>query len=149
MMGEEPPHEYMDGCTLFPDRLGKVSHVDVCHRHDWRYWNERTLIGKLKADLEWATSLNSAHRHNTIAWRLAALSLSIAGFAALSTAGLWFWARRHRFDRRTMTYEEMVNQLIELETERDALQEEIDNLAAEISYLDDVQLDRVREPGYD
>ena len=92
------PEKYFDGCTYFPDSFGKVSHRHVCDIHDIDYWTERTILGKIAADIRWTLNLNKAHKQNTTFWRIIVFFASIVGFIGLSTFGLYFWARRYRWD---------------------------------------------------
>ena len=46
------PEKYLDGCTYFPNKFGKVDHSIVCFAHDMDYWYKRTVLGKIKADIE-------------------------------------------------------------------------------------------------
>jgi hypothetical protein len=97
-MSKEIPKTYLDGCTFFPDKFGKISHKYVCDIHDIDYWLCRTLISKIMADIRWTIGLNKAHRKNTFFWRVVVLFASIVGFMALSTGGLYFWKIRHMWD---------------------------------------------------
>ncbi len=92
-----PPDRYLDGCTLAPDRFGDVYHGDICTDHDLDYWRKRRFIDKWTADAVWAVRIVTRHRRNG-AWVFAALGLAVIGWLALSTAGWWFWLRRHRWD---------------------------------------------------
>lgn len=94
-----PPDRYLDGCTMAPDHLGWVYHGDICIDHDRDYWHHRTFTSKWVADARWAGRIIARHwRTNSWPWKVAALAFAVTGWAALSTAGWWFWIRRHRFD---------------------------------------------------
>ena len=93
-----PPEAYLDGCTLAPNQLGSVSHVDICDEHDRAYWERRTFLDKVRADLRWSARIIWRHRRNW-PWQPIALVLAIGGFVGISTVGLWMWKRRHRWDR--------------------------------------------------
>lgn len=91
--------DYLDGCTLFPDRFGPVSHRHVCDAHDRRYWLWRDPWRKVWADCLWSAGIVRAHLTNT-PWQPVALIAALIGWAGLMTAGWWFWKRRHRFGPR-------------------------------------------------
>jgi len=91
------PDIYRDGCTMAPDRLGRVSHRHVCDRHDLDYWAHRTVLSKFVADARWAAGIIACHWRNT-PWQPVALALAVFGWLALTTWGWWPWMRRHRFD---------------------------------------------------
>lgn len=93
------PDKYLDGCTLFPDRFGKISHKHVCIKHDIDYWTKRTALNKLVSDWEWLVNLNKAHTKNTLYWRPVIFIVSVLAYFALSTAGWYFWLNRPKFDR--------------------------------------------------
>lgn len=102
MTDKGPPDFYMDGCTMFPDTFGKVSHKEVCDRHDRDYWNDRTILGKLKADLMWAIRLTRVHlTAGNFLWLPVIIPASLVGFVGLSIFGLYFWQRRHEYDDAT------------------------------------------------
>jgi hypothetical protein len=92
------PEKYLDGCTCFPDKFGKVSHRHVCDMHDIDYWSKRTIPEKIVADIRWTIYLNKAHKQNTLFWRIIVFFASIVGFIGLSTFGWYFWNIRHRWD---------------------------------------------------
>lgn len=92
------PEKYLDGCTFFPDKFGKVDHSIICLVHDVDYWYSRTVLGKIKADIDWLVGINRIHMINTLRWRSVVLLSSIVGFIGLSTFGWYFWARRHKWD---------------------------------------------------
>lgn len=98
-MSKEPPILYLDGCTMFPNTFGKVSHKDVCDQHDRDYWNDRTLLRKFAADWRWFVSLNRTHlKNNHPIWMTVVFPCSVFGLVGLSVFGLYFWRRRHEFD---------------------------------------------------
>lgn len=102
MTDKKPPEIYMDGCTMFPNAFGKVSHKEVCDRHDSDYWNDRTIGGKLAADLLWAMRLNKTHlKAGNWLWMPIVFPASIVGFCGLTVFGLYFWRRRHEYDDAT------------------------------------------------
>ena len=92
------PDAYLDGCTYFPDSFGKISHRYVCMIHDIEYWTNRTIIGKIFADVRWTISLNKAHKENTLFWRIIVFFASLVGLVGLSTFGLYFWKIRSKWD---------------------------------------------------
>lgn len=92
------PEDYLDGCTMFPDKFGKVDHSIICLVHDVDYWYNRTVLGKIKADIDWLVGINRIHMINTLPWRSVVLLSSIVGFVGLSTFGWYFWSRRSRWD---------------------------------------------------
>lgn len=92
------PEDYLDGCTYFPDKFGKVDHSIICLGHDLDYWYNRTVLGKIKADIDWLVGINRIHMINTLPWRIVVLLSSIAGFVVLSTFGWYFWSRRSKWD---------------------------------------------------
>lgn len=92
------PEKYLDGCTYFPNKFGKVDHSIVCFAHDMDYWYKRTVLGKIKADIDWLVGINRIHMINTLTWRSVVLLSSIVGFIGLSTFGWYFWSRRSRWD---------------------------------------------------
>lgn len=91
------PPEYLEGCTMAPNRLGKVSHRDICDDHDRDYWFRRTLLGKIAADARWAGRIVWRHRLNW-PWQPVALLLAVIGWIGITTVGGVMWRRRHRFD---------------------------------------------------
>lgn len=93
-----PPDAYLDGCTLAPDALGRVSHRDICDDHDRDYWNRRTLLDKVVADLRWAGRIVWRHRNNW-PWQPVALALAVVGWVGITTIGGWMWKRRHKWDK--------------------------------------------------
>lgn len=93
------PSDYLDGCTYFPDRFGKISHRHVCIEHDKRYWYYRTVPDKFVADFIWFRDINKAHKNNTLFWKIAAIISSVLGYVALSTFGWYFWRRRAKYDK--------------------------------------------------
>ena len=93
------PIEYLDGCTLFPDKFGKVSHRHICTEHDIDYWVDRTALGKVAADWKWLINLNKAHKENKLHWRIIVFTVSIPAYITLSTVGWYFWKQRDKFDR--------------------------------------------------
>ena len=93
------PVDYLDGCTLFPDKFGKVSHKHVCIQHDIEYWTKRTALDKLISDFKWLINLNKAHKTNKLYWRIIVFIISIPAYIALNTAGWYFWLNRPKFDR--------------------------------------------------
>lgn len=100
MTRRPPPPRYLDGCTLAPDRLGPIYHGDICIDHDRDYWHNRTATSKVAADVRWAYRIIRRHSRNRWPWTLTAIAFATAGFLALSTAGWYFWLRRHRFDKQ-------------------------------------------------
>jgi hypothetical protein len=93
------PVEYLDGCTLFPDKFGDISHRHICIEHDINYWTKRTLLGKIIGDWQWLVGVNREHKNNTIWWKIVALLFTMLGWVALSTFGWLFWFRRPRWDK--------------------------------------------------
>ena len=93
------PRDYLDGCTLFPDKFGNISHRDVCIKHDIEYWTNRTAVSKFKADWKWFLEINNAHRINTTFYRIVVFLASIIGLVVLTTFGWVFWLRRHTWDK--------------------------------------------------
>lgn len=91
------PPSYLDGCTLAPNRLGKVSHRDICDDHDRAYWLRRTLVDKIAADLRWAGRIIWRHRANFF-WQPIALGLAVVGFIGITTLGGVMFKLRHRHD---------------------------------------------------
>lgn len=92
------PEDYLDGCTYFPDKFGKVDHTIICLAHDVDYWYNRTFLEKIKADIEWFVGINRIHIINTLPWRVVAFFASFMGFLALSTFGIYFWLKRPKWD---------------------------------------------------
>lgn len=95
-MTRQPPSDYMDGCTLAPNRLGRVSHRDICDEHDRAYLTDRTLLKKTLADLRWAGRIIWRHRFNWF-WQPVAVALAVAGFIVLTFVGGWLWKARPRW----------------------------------------------------
>ena len=95
-VASRPPKRFMDGCTLAPDRLGRVSHRDICDEHDLAYFQQRTLWAKTKADARWAVRILYRHRSNT-PWQPVALGLAVIGWIAISTVGAFMWRRAQYF----------------------------------------------------
>lgn len=93
------PRDYLDGCTLFPDRFGQVSHKHICIQHDIDYWTKRTAIGKIVSDWWWLVGINTTHRSNLLQWKMVVLFSSVLGWLALSTFGWFFWFGRSRWDK--------------------------------------------------
>ena len=99
-MKEQPPKKYMDGCTMFFNKLGSVSHRHICDQHDKDYWNYRTVPGKIVADNKWAGRLIKVHfKENTIHWKIISIPVALIGWAGLMTGGWYFWWNRHKFDK--------------------------------------------------
>lgn len=95
-----PPETYLDGCTLFPNSFGRVSHRAVCHQHDLDYWNDRTFVKKVKADFRWAYRLNKVHwKYNSKAWAITVTLISPFALTGLLIGGSIMWNYRHRFDK--------------------------------------------------
>ena len=94
-----PPDIYMDGCTMFPDRFGRVSHRPACDLHDSRCWRWRDPFRKILADIGWTYDVIATHWRNW-PWQFVAVPAALVGFVGLMTAGWWFWKRRHRFGPR-------------------------------------------------
>ena len=92
-----PPDAYLDGCTFAPERLGKVSHKDICDEHDLAYWHRRTLTAKIAADARWAGRIVWRHRNNW-PWQPVALILAVAGWIGVTLIGGWMWKYRPRWD---------------------------------------------------
>ncbi|WP_420433011.1 hypothetical protein [Hyphobacterium sp.] len=97
MKKSTPPPEYLDGCTLAPDCLGRVSHKDICNDHDLDYWSKRTLLDKVVADARWAGRIMWRHRAN-FPWQPVAIVLAIVGWLGVTLVGGWMWKFRHRWD---------------------------------------------------
>lgn len=93
------PKDYLDGCTLFPDRFGTVSHKHICIEHDIEYWLNRTLVGKVKADWDWMIGINRTHRKNKLWWKAFALASTTSGFIVLSTVGWIFWFNKNSWTK--------------------------------------------------
>lgn len=87
----------MDGCTWFFNSFGGRSHVEVCDQHDLDYWCQRTVVGKLKADVLWLFRLYRAHWTNS-PWQPVVFVAGLIGYLGLMTGGWWFWKRRHMWD---------------------------------------------------
>ena len=102
------PREYLDGCTLFPDRFGKISHKHICIQHDIDYWTKRTAVAKFKSDWLWFVGINKTHAINTTRWRVAAFVSTIVGLIALTTVGWFFWKTRSRWDKMTRSENENI-----------------------------------------
>lgn len=89
-----PPDSYLDGCTCFFDRFGKVSHVDVCNEHDGDWWYKRTALEKIGAD--WRFSVRLARRHLTnTPWQPVALLSAVGALALFWSPIGWvmWWAK--------------------------------------------------------
>jgi hypothetical protein len=96
-IAQSVPVDYLDGCTFFPDKFGKVSHKHVCIEHDIDYWTKRTVLDKIISDFKWLININKAHKSNTVIWRPTILLLTSLAYIALSTFGWYFWLRRHKW----------------------------------------------------
>ena len=86
------PDGYVDGCTLGPQRFGKVSHADICNQHDIDWWNCRTVLAAFDANCAWSFRIVRRHAGNGL-WVLPAMVYAGLGFVFLNTVG-WFWWRR-------------------------------------------------------
>lgn len=96
----DPPPGYLDGCTCFPDKFGKVSHRDACMAHDITYWRTNKFSIKIGADVVWAYHVNYIHRtQNTRLWAFFISIITYPALLALMTVGTIFWLRKDRFKR--------------------------------------------------
>lgn len=94
---QEPPPGYLDGCTHFPDRFGKVEHRDICDDHDRACWAERRFLPACGYHARWAWRIMVRHARNW-PWQLVAWPMAAAGFVALMTVGWLWWRGRPRWD---------------------------------------------------
>jgi hypothetical protein len=90
-MSEQFPEGYLDGCTIGPQKFGKVSHKDICIEHDIDWWSKRTVWEKIKSDWSWCVKIIKRHYNNGV-WLIPAVLYGILGFIFLNTLG-WFWWR--------------------------------------------------------
>lgn len=99
-MTNKPPKEYLDGCTLFFNSFGGVSHREVCDQHDKDYWNNRTFFSKIAADIRWFFRIINKHRkENTWYWFIIAFVITFFGLIGLMTFGWIPWVTRHFWDK--------------------------------------------------
>lgn len=92
-MPDPYPDDYFDGCTIGPQKFGKVSHKDICTDHDVDWWLERTAWGKIRADWRWSTRLIRRHLPNRL-WFIPAALYAALGFIGLNTLGWIWWANK-------------------------------------------------------
>jgi hypothetical protein len=87
------PHGYQDGCTLGPQRFGRVDHSDICNEHDRAWWEHRNLHNKFRSDWIWSARIIRRHAGNGL-WIFPAILFAVLGFVFLNTIGWWYWARK-------------------------------------------------------
>jgi hypothetical protein len=87
------PPDYIDGCSLGPQKFGLVSHRDICEEHDRAWWEKRNLHNKFRADWIWSVRIVKRHASNG-PWVIPAILYAVLGFVFLNTLGWWFWWRK-------------------------------------------------------
>lgn len=87
-----PPEWYVDGCTFFPNKLGRISHKHICNEHDKNYWTRRLFVDKFVSDFQWFIGINKVHfKYNRFYWFIVSVILTTLGYMVLSTFGWLFW----------------------------------------------------------
>lgn len=92
-MADPMPDGYRDGCTVGPQRFGKVWHDDICDKHDDDWWHNRTVIEAIGSNFKWAGGIIGRHGRNGW-WIIPAALYAVAGLIFLNTAGWYWWARK-------------------------------------------------------
>lgn len=97
-MADPLPPEYIDGCTIGPQKFGSVDHSDICNEHDFWWWEKRTLLQKVYSDGVWAIKMIRRHSTNGL-WIIPATTYAVVGFIVLNTGG-WYWWIKKKYDKR-------------------------------------------------
>lgn len=87
----QPPADYLDGCTMFPDELNGVDISPCCDAHDTSYWYAETLEQKFQADAELYQCVI-----DTGGFDLFWIIVGCIMFAGVSTVGTYFWYNKDK-----------------------------------------------------